>query len=91
MTPTCSYTEKYATGRAIVTDLVHLKCSLYLCRICLRNDVFKVNYCMNILFIIWFLYVFYSITFVLRNTDPTQRERICSFADKQLKFMLSLG
>ena len=31
MTPTCSYTEKYATGRAIFTDLVHLKCSLYLC------------------------------------------------------------
>ena len=46
---------------------------------------------MKILFIIWFLYVFYSITFVLRNTDPTQRERICSFAHKQLKFMLSLG
>ena len=28
LTPTCSYT---ATGRAIFTDLVHLKCSLYLC------------------------------------------------------------
>ena len=44
---------------------------------------------MNILFIIWFLYVFYSITFVFRNTDPMQRELICSFADKQLKFMLN--
>ena len=28
--------------------------------------------------------MFYSITFVLRNTDPMQREWICSFADKQL-------
>ena len=76
MTPTCSYTEKYATGRAIFTDLVHLKCSivsLLYDRIYLRIDVFKIN-CLNILFIIWFLYGFYSITFVLRNTDPTQHE-----------------
>ena len=92
MTLTCSYNEKYATGRAIFTDLVHLKYSLnQVCRICLRTDIFKINYCLNILFIIWFLHVFYSITFVLRNTDPTQRDRICSFADKQLKLMLSLG
>ena len=28
LTPTCSYTT---TGRAIFIDLVHLKCSLYLC------------------------------------------------------------
>ena len=39
--------------------------------ICLRTDFFKINYCLNILFIIWYLYVFYSITFVLPNTDPT--------------------
>ena len=55
--------------------------SLLYDRIRLRIDVFKINYCLNILFIIWFLDVFYSITFVLWNTDPTQRERICSFAD----------
>ena len=35
-------------------------------------------------------YVFYSITFVLQNTDPTQREWICSFAEMQLKFTLNL-
>ena len=57
--------------------------SLLYDRICLRIDVFISRLmfcCLTILFIIWFLCVFYSITFVLRNTDPTQREGICSFA-----------
>ena len=41
----------------------------------LRIDVSKINYCLNILFTcIWFLYVFYLMTFVLRKTDLTQRE-----------------
>ena len=35
-------------------------------------------------------YVFYSITFVPQNTDPTQREWICLFAEMQLKFTLNL-
>ena len=83
MTPTCSYTEKYVTGHMIFTNPVHLKCSLLYEHICLRIDVFQINYCMNILFIIWFLSVFYSITFVLLNTDLTQRIWICSFTDKQ--------
>ena len=48
--------------------------SLLYDRICLRIDVFKINYCLNIPFIIQLLYVFDSITFVLRNTDPIQRE-----------------
>ena len=48
--------------------------SLLYDRICLRTDFFKINYCLNILFIIQLLCVFYSITFVLRNTDPMQRE-----------------
>ena len=48
--------------------------SLVYDHICLRIDVFKINYCLDILFIIWFLYVFYSITFVLRKTDLMQRE-----------------
>lgn len=46
------------------------------------------------MFISWFLCVFYSMTFVLRNTDPTQREGICSYADikkKQLKFLLNFA
>ena len=29
--PTYSYTVKYSTGGAIFTDVVHLKCSLYIC------------------------------------------------------------
>ena len=39
--------------------------------ICLRIDVLKISYCVNTLFIIWFLYVFYQITFVLgrRNVN----------------------
>ena len=49
--------------------------SLVYDHICLRIDVFKINYCLNILFTcIWFLYVFYSMTFVLRKTDLMQRE-----------------
>ena len=60
----------------IFTDLVwHMQMflvSLLYDGICLRIDVLKINYCLNILFIIWFLYVFYSITFVLWNSaDPT--------------------
>ena len=46
--------------------------SLLYDRICLRIDVFKINYWLNILFIIWFLYAFHLITFVLWNTDLTQ-------------------
>ena len=46
--------------------------SLLYDRICLRIDVFKINYWLNILFIIWFLYAFHLITFVFWNTDPTQ-------------------
>ena len=46
--------------------------SLLYDRICLRIDVFKINYWLNILFIIWFVYAFHLITFVLWNTDPTQ-------------------
>ena len=42
-----------ATGRAIFTDLVMIV------KLCLRIDVFKINYCLNILSIIWFLYMFY--------------------------------
>ena len=49
--------------------------SLLYDRICLRIDVFKISYCLNILFISCFLYVFYSITLIfLQNTGPTQRE-----------------
>ena len=33
-------------------------------RICLRIDGFKINCCQNILFIIWFLYVYHSITLI---------------------------
>ena len=59
---------------------------------CLRIDVFEMNSCLNIMLISWFLCVFYSMTFVLRNTDPTQRERICSFADiKKKKLKLTLN
>ena len=46
--------------------------SLLYDRICLRIDVFKINYWPNILFIIWFLYAFHLITFVLWNIDPMQ-------------------
>ena len=62
--------------------------------ICSTVDVFKISSCPYIMFVSWFLCVFYSMTFVLRNTDPTQREGICSFADikkKQLKFMLNFA
>lgn len=58
--------------------------------ICLRIDVFQINYCVNILFIIWFLSVFYSITFVLPNTDLTQCIRIGSFTDKQYSNLCSI-
>ena len=34
-------------------------------RICLRIDVLIISYCLDTLFIVWFLYMFYSITFVL--------------------------
>ena len=77
--------SKYTTGR-----VGHHRCRTFdMFRvwsyrdICLRIDVLKINCCLNILFIIWFLYVYYSITFGSQNTDPTQREGICSFADKQ--------
>ena len=62
--------------------------------ICSTVDVFKISSCLYIMLVSWFLCVFYSMTFVLRNTDPTQREGICSFADikkKQLKFMLNFA
>ena len=42
--------------------LVPVHVSLVYDHICLRIDVFKINYCLNVLFIIWFLYVFYLIT-----------------------------
>ena len=70
MTPTYSDTEKHATRRSIFALEIFLVSLLY-DRICLRIDVLKINYCLNILFIIWYLYVFYSITFVVPNTDPT--------------------
>ena len=70
MTPTYSDTEKHATRRSIFAFEIFLVSLLY-DRICLRIDFLKINYCLNILFIIWYLYVFYSITFVLPNTDPT--------------------
>ena len=69
MTPTYSDTEKHATRRSIFALEIFLVSLLY-DRICLRIDVLKINYCLNILFIIWYLYVFYSITFVVPNTDP---------------------
>ena len=70
MTPTYSDTEKHATRRSIFVLEIFLVSLLY-DRICLRIDVLKINYCLNILFIIWYLYVFYSITFVVPNTDLT--------------------
>ena len=71
----------------VITDVVLLKCSLY-DRICLRIDVFKINCCLNILFIIWFLYVYYSKTFVLQNTDPTQREGIWKYPSLEDKIRI---
>ena len=56
-------------------------------RKCLRIDLLKINCCLNVPFIIWFLYVLNSLTFVLRNTRRNDSEGICLFADKQLKFM----
>ena len=58
-------------------------------RKCLKIDLLKVKCCLNVPFIIWFLYVLNSITFVLRNTRRNDWEGICLFADKQLKFMHS--
>ena len=58
MTPTYSDTEKHATRRSIFALEIFLVSLLY-DRICLRIDVLKINYCLNILFIIWYLYVFY--------------------------------
>ena len=40
-------------------------------RRCLRIDLFKINCYLNVLLIIWFLYVLNSITFVLRTPDGT--------------------
>ena len=85
------YQKVLTTGCAIFTDqcgsigmfLVYL---LYECK-CLRIDLLKINRCLNVLFIIWFLYVLNLITFVLRNTQRNDSDGICLFADKQLKFM----
>ena len=71
----------------VITDVVLLKCYVY-DRICLRIDVFKINCCLNILFIIWFLYVYYSKTFVLQNTDPTQREGILKYPSLEDKIRI---
>ena len=54
---------------------------------CFRTDVLKIDCYLNVPFIVWFLYVLKSITFVLRNTRRNDWEGICLFADKQLKFM----
>ena len=85
------YQKVLTTGRAIFTNqcgslrmfLVYL---LYE-RKCLRIDLLKINRCLNVPFIIWFLYVLNLITFVLRNTQRNDLDGICLFADKQLKFM----
>ena len=53
----------------------------------LRIDLFKINCYLNVLLIIWFLYVLNSITFVLRIPRRNDSEGICLVADKQLKFM----
>ena len=71
------------TGRALGMFLV----SLLNERKCLRIDLFKINFCLNVPFIIWFLYVLNSITFVLRTPAATTRKEFSFFADKLLKFM----
>jgi len=50
-----------------------------------KNWSLKTNCYLNILFIVWFLYVLFSITLTCFMEHPTQREGICSLADKQLK------
>ena len=52
-------------------------------RKCLRNDLLKINCYLNVLFIIWFLYVLISITFVLwhiRRNDLGRNLFICRSA-----------
>ena len=53
----------------------------------LRIYLLKINSCLNVPFIVWFLYVLSSITLVLRNAQRNDLEGICLFADEQLKFM----
>ena len=74
-----------------IRDTWNVPCIFAVWSYMFKKRSFKVNSFLNILFIILFLSVFYSITFGLRNTDPTQRKWICSLADKQLKFILNLG
>ena len=71
------------TGRALEIFLVSL---LYEHK-CLRIDLFKINFCLNVPFIIWFLYVLNSITFALRTPAATTRKEFSLFAAKLLRFM----
>ena len=73
------------TGRELGMFLV----SLLYERKCLRIDLFKINFCLNVPFIIWFLYVLNSITFVLRTPAATTRKEFSLFADKLPSFMPS--
>ena len=57
------------TGRALGMFLV----SLLYERKCLRIDLFKINFRLNVPFIVWFLYVLNSITFVLHELQCSCR------------------
>jgi len=67
------------TGRALGMFLV----SLLYERKCLRIDLFKINFCLNVPFIIWFLDVLNSVTFVLRTPAATTRKEFSLFADNE--------
>ena len=55
-----------------------------------ENWSFEINCSLNTLFIIWFGYVFYSITFVLRNTRRNVKEFVHLLVE-QPKFMLNFA
>ena len=71
----------WATGKSQIFHTNHMLATLQ----------FSLGHSLDVNFEPWFLYVFYSITFVLRNNDPTQHEGICSVADRKLKFMLNVA
>ena len=58
------FTDRGGSLRMFLVSFLHE-------RRCLRIDLFKINCYLNVLLIIWFLYVLNSITFVLRTPDGT--------------------
>ena len=81
------YQKVLTTGCTIFTNrcgsLGMFLVSLLHERKCLRNDLLKINCYLNVLFIIWFLYVLISILFVLwhiRRNDLGRNLFICRSA-----------